>query len=969
MVPHPLSPERDGDDADSDDSNECFIPTSQEAKEIAVYFTDRAHIKFKFGFEDLMVVVTLFVLFGDDFRILLFDKSADTKFVVLISISFVIFLFEFLIHSWSKTTIYFNKPSAISTRLKSITRGLTPHFSVQGYLFGFYFWLDFLAVVSVFPDIPWIANPLGIGALSAGVSSDVGATARLARVARMVRLVRLVKLYKAGKMRIEAQKRDLELSELMMKGIISPKEYQERQQKNWTEPAEMQSKVGAELSDTTTKRVIAIVLLMLCFVPLLSVTVTNRAPEAMMSSIQNFNEQHDTWNLLATVVEVRSYFEVATPRSLPEQWSQPFLVYLEVYPSYPDFEMFGCHNATPTWQNPSGSIGSPGGNLGQASVCLRKEEWVGGGQFKSPRAVRNANDIDEAKRARLRSSEVLGEESHQREHEGIHYSKDCCLSAPGKAGETCESIGACYVRYKFNMKVEMMDSALLSIITTTFVAFMLVIGANTFIADAERLVLLPIQEIMESVKKVSDDPSRPIDPTELSHDGGGQYETRQIANAIKKITDLLRIGFGVAGSEIVRENLSAAKGSGSEGGIDLMKNPGKRIYSVFGFCMIEDFDHVTEKLGDEIMDFVNDVASVVHENVSVWGGQCNKNLGGSFLMTWKVPELYTNGSHSSIDVSRIPYIAKVADRALIGFLKVIAELNRDKRILAYRKRKDLYVKDEHTGEMIPFKVRMGFGLHIGWGIEGPVGSTQKVDATYLSPHVNMAARCETAAKQWDVPLLCTDVFYSCLSKAAQKNMRQVDKVMVKGSEVAMSMYTFDAFQDQQMIRKEDKRVWGVHGFEKYTQHMTECYDPDTTSLFEQDPDLVRLRRHVASDGYQNAVKSLSPNSRANPLIMWLQVQHSNPTMPIEEQEWMSDIEIPLLHGKGVKKYLEGEWIEARDIFRLVDHLVSKRKKRFGDEDAPLGDGPSHTLLSFMGEWGFIAPANWDPSEGRSLVKK
>jgi class 3 adenylate cyclase len=34
---------------------------------------------------------------------------------------------------------------------------------------------------------------------------------------------------------------------------------------------------------------------------------------------------------------------------------------------------------------------------------------------------------------------------------------------------------------------------------------------------------------------------------------------------------------------------------------------------------------------------------------------------------------------------------------------------------------------------------MGFGLHAGWAIEGAVGSLQKVDATYLSPHVNMAA--------------------------------------------------------------------------------------------------------------------------------------------------------------------------------------------------------------------------------------
>jgi class 3 adenylate cyclase len=38
---------------------------------------------------------------------------------------------------------------------------------------------------------------------------------------------------------------------------------------------------------------------------------------------------------------------------------------------------------------------------------------------------------------------------------------------------------------------------------------------------------------------------------------------------------------------------------------------------------------------------------------------------------------------------------------------------------------------------------MGFGLHAGWAIEGAVGSTYKVDATYLSPHVNMAARLGT----------------------------------------------------------------------------------------------------------------------------------------------------------------------------------------------------------------------------------
>jgi class 3 adenylate cyclase len=59
---------------------------------------------------------------------------------------------------------------------------------------------------------------------------------------------------------------------------------------------------------------------------------------------------------------------------------------------------------------------------------------------------------------------------------------------------------------------------------------------------------------------------------------------------------------------------------------------------------------------------------------------------------------------------------------------------------------------------------MGFGLHAGWGIEGAVGSLQKVDATYLSPHVNMAARLETSSKQYGVPLLASQVgHYASLS--------------------------------------------------------------------------------------------------------------------------------------------------------------------------------------------------------------
>ena len=34
-----------------------------------------------------------------------------------------------------------------------------------------------------------------------------------------------------------------------------------------------------------------------------------------------------------------------------------------------------------------------------------------------------------------------------------------------------------------------------------------------------------------------------------------------------------------------------------------------------------------------------------------------------------------------------------------------------------------------------YRVRMGFGIHAGWAIEGAIGSEYKIDASYISPHV------------------------------------------------------------------------------------------------------------------------------------------------------------------------------------------------------------------------------------------
>jgi hypothetical protein len=78
-----------------------------------------------------------------------------------------------------------------------------------------------------------------------------------------------------------------------------------------------------------------------------------------------------------------------------------------------------------------------------------------------------------------------------------------------------------------------------------------------------------------------------------------------------------------------------------------------------------------------------------------------------------------------------------------------------------------------------------------WSIEGAIGSKHKVDASYLSPNVNMAARLESATKQYGVAILMSADFAALLSSAMRAKCRQIDTVLVKGSSQPMGIWTID----------------------------------------------------------------------------------------------------------------------------------------------------------------------------------
>lgn len=103
------------------------------------------------------------------------------------------------------------------------------------------------------------------------------------------------------------------------------------------------------------------------------------------------------------------------------------------------------------------------------------------------------------------------------------------------------------------------------------------------------------------------------------------------------------------------------------------------------------------------------------------------------------------------------------------------------------------------------RIELGFGLHFGWAIEGAVGSTLKIDVTYLSPHVNLAARLESLTKQYKIRLLMSSAFHRRLSSQVQSACRCLDRVTVKGSSEPISIFTYDFWEALPAVQQQQQQ--------------------------------------------------------------------------------------------------------------------------------------------------------------------
>jgi len=332
------------------------------------------------------------------------------------------------------------------------------------------------------------------------------------------------------------------------------------------------------------------------------------------------------------------------------------------------------------------------------------------------------------------------------------------------------------------------------------VCILLTISSYIINRDATVLVLEPIERMIERIRIVAKNPMALCSEEEIESAGAlamiesrnkskgkskkpgrkDENETAFLEASLFTIGRLLGLCFGEAGARIIGNNIAS-----SEIGSDF--NPliaGSKELAIFGFCDIRGFADATEALEEEVMRFVNQIAEIVHSEVDLHQGSSNKNLGEAFLMVWKFPRDDIDSFDDELTIRPDNRESNmIADLAVLSFLRVITKINRYTHILEYGRNEKMLAR-------IPnYRVNMGFGIHFGWGIEGAIGSPYKIDASYLSPNVNISARLEAATRQYGVSILISGELQEVLTEPFKEITRLIDIVTVKGSAVPMKFYT------------------------------------------------------------------------------------------------------------------------------------------------------------------------------------
>jgi len=501
-----------------------------------------------------------------------------------------------------------------------------------------------------------------------------------------------------------------------------------------------------------------------------------------------------------------------------------------------------------------------------------------------------------------------------------------------------QELGTFTYIFAFDQRSLTQMEAALSILQTIFICLAVGVGAMLFSKDANELLLNPIERMIEKMETIKDNPLEAMRlgymefrreeieaakvreklaqvrwPWKIIYKYRHKkvqepMETVMLERTIIKLGGLLALGFGEAGAEVIGENMKG----GASAGVNAMV-PGSKVDAIIGFCNIRHFTEATEVLKEKVMLFVNQVGEIVHGCVDDFHGAPNKNIGDSFLLIWRLAGIGTDRQ------------TKLADMAVMSYVKIIAEINKSRTLAVYRQHPGLQMRIKD------FRIEMGFGLHYGWAIEGAIGSEFKIDASYLSPNVNVAARLESATTQFGVWTLLSHNMVNLCSRQMALNCRLIDHITVKGSRMPVRLFTVDldiseleieTKGPERLIRNRFKirQMREVRKSEKWSE------DYQLWKVMRTDTDIAIMRLGFSSEFFERFAMAY-------------------------------------------RNYEAGEWMAARDMLYTCHYQPKAnvgRKLVTTEADWP-EDGPTVALLKYMQGFDYVAPDTW--TGHRELTEK
>lgn len=173
------------------------------------------------------------------------------------------------------------------------------------------------------------------------------------------------------------------------------------------------------------------------------------------------------------------------------------------------------------------------------------------------------------------------------------------------------------------------------------------------------------------------------------------------------------------------------------------------------FADIRNFTQISEGLSAQALsDFLNHYLSHLTEIIFVHKGTIDKYVGDMVMAFWNAP--LKDEQH--------------AQNALLTALAMI--------------RKTQQLAPEFAAMQLP-EIRIGVGINTGVMNVGDMGSSFRKAYTVLGDEVNLGSRVEGLSKFYGVDILVTE---STRDQAPDIAYRQIDKVKVKGKQVATILY-------------------------------------------------------------------------------------------------------------------------------------------------------------------------------------